>query len=44
MTLLTNDATMPYTGRDKYGLDSVVREGRSFLLVASYVCTGSNRR
>ena len=41
---VTNDATMPYTGRDKFGLDSVVREGGQLLLFAPHVCTGSNWR
>ena len=42
---VTNDATMPYTGRDKFGLDSVVREGGhscSSHHVSALEATGAN--
>ena len=42
---VTNDATMPYTGRDKFGLDSVVREGGhscSSHRVSALEATGAN--
>lgn len=42
---VTNEATMPYTGRDKFGLDSVVREGGhscSSHHVSALEATGAN--